>query len=85
MRPAARGRAEGAVGAAAAALDGAPALEVTDLSVRYGSLLAVRSACLTVRPGQVVALIGETGSGKSSLALAAARLLPATAEVTSAG
>jgi peptide/nickel transport system ATP-binding protein len=81
VRPAARGRAEGAAGAAAA-LDGAPALEVTDLSVRYGSLLAVRSACLTVRPGQVVALIGETGSGKSSLALAAARLLPATAEVT---
>jgi peptide/nickel transport system ATP-binding protein len=81
MRSAASDRAAGAVGAAAAP-DGAPALEVTDLSVRYGALLAVRRACLTVRPGQVMALIGETGSGKSSLALAAARLLPATAEVT---
>jgi peptide/nickel transport system ATP-binding protein len=60
----------------------APALEVTDLNVRYGRVHAVRDACLTVPAGQVVALIGETGSGKSSLALAAARLLPGSAAIT---
>ena len=60
----------------------APALEIADLNVRYGPVHAVRDACLTVGAGQVVALIGETGSGKSSLALAAARLLPSSAAVT---
>jgi len=60
----------------------APALEIADLNVRYGPVHAVRDVCLHVGAGQVVALIGETGSGKSSLALAAARLLPSTAAVT---
>jgi peptide/nickel transport system ATP-binding protein len=60
----------------------AAALEVADLSVSYGPVRAVRDACLTVGAGQVVALIGETGSGKSSLALAAARLLPSSATIT---
>jgi oligopeptide/dipeptide ABC transporter ATP-binding protein len=58
------------------------ALEVTDLNVRYGPVHAVRDASLRVDAGQVVALIGETSSGKSSLALAAARLLPRSAAVT---
>jgi peptide/nickel transport system ATP-binding protein len=62
--------------------DRSPALEVTDLNVRYGRVRAVRDASLTVPAGEVVALIGETGSGKSSLALAAARLLPGSAAVT---
>jgi oligopeptide/dipeptide ABC transporter ATP-binding protein len=72
-----------------------PALELTDLNVRYGrpgdkggnssrasGVHAVRNACLTVGAGQVVALIGETGSGKSSLALGAAGLLPRSAAIT---
>ena len=67
---------------AAAAAGSGPALEVTGLDVRYGPVHAVRDASLTVQAGQVVALIGETGSGKSSLALAAARLLPPAAAVT---
>jgi oligopeptide/dipeptide ABC transporter ATP-binding protein len=62
--------------------DKAPALEIRGMNVRYGPVHAVRDASLTVGSGQVVALIGETGSGKSSLALAAARLLPRSAEVT---
>ena len=67
---------------AAPAATATPALRVTGLDVRYGPVHAVRDASLTVPAGDVVALIGETGSGKSSLALAAARLLPASAAVT---
>jgi peptide/nickel transport system ATP-binding protein len=86
---------QGAGAPAGVAIDDALALEATDLSVRYGTrgvaggrppglghVAAVRDASLSVLAGQVVALIGETGSGKSSLALAVARLLPATATVT---
>jgi oligopeptide/dipeptide ABC transporter ATP-binding protein len=58
------------------------ALAVSDLSVSYAGLTAVDSVGLRVEPGQVVALIGETSSGKSSLALAVARLLPPSAIVT---
>jgi ABC-type glutathione transport system ATPase component len=58
------------------------ALEVDDLRVRYGELLAVDGASLRVPPGQAVALIGETSSGKSSLALGVARLLAPSASVT---
>jgi oligopeptide/dipeptide ABC transporter ATP-binding protein len=58
------------------------ALEVDDLRVRYGELLAVDGASLQVARGQAVALIGETSSGKSSLALGVARLLAPSASVT---
>jgi oligopeptide/dipeptide ABC transporter ATP-binding protein len=58
------------------------ALDVADLRVRYGEVLAVDGAHLRVRRGQVVALIGETGSGKSSLALGVSRLLPPSAVVS---
>jgi ABC-type glutathione transport system ATPase component len=60
----------------------APALEISGLNVRYGPVRAVADASLTVEAGQVVALIGETGSGKTTLALAAARLLPRAAAVS---
>ncbi len=58
------------------------ALEAEDLRVRYGELPAVDGASLRVARGQVVALIGETSSGKSSFALGVARLLPPSAVVT---
>src|SRR6202041_699531 len=35
--------------------------------VRYGSLVAVRDVDLTLRRGEIVALMGRNGSGKSSL------------------
>ncbi len=57
-------------------------LSLEDVWVHYGDLPAVRGATLEVEPGQVAALIGETGCGKSSLALATARLLPANAKIT---
>jgi oligopeptide transport system ATP-binding protein len=57
------------------------ALAVRSLSVRYGAGLAVRGIDLTVPRGSVVALIGESGCGKTSVALACVRLLPASARV----
>jgi branched-chain amino acid transport system ATP-binding protein len=41
-------------------------LVVAGLSVAYGGVLAVDRVSLEVRPGQVVALIGANGAGKSS-------------------
>lgn len=46
---------------------GASVLEVSGLSVGYRSVPAVRDVDLTVRAGEVVALMGRNGSGKSSL------------------
>jgi branched-chain amino acid transport system ATP-binding protein len=42
-------------------------LEVEDLSVRYGGIQAVDAVSLTVHRGEVVALLGANGAGKSSL------------------
>ncbi|MFP4634601.1 MAG: metal ABC transporter ATP-binding protein [Nitriliruptoraceae bacterium] len=43
------------------------AVEIVDLDVRYGSIEAVRDANLTLRYGQLTAIIGPNGSGKSTL------------------
>ncbi|MDX6581203.1 MAG: hypothetical protein QOI10_387, partial [Solirubrobacterales bacterium] len=43
------------------------ALEVKDLTVKYGGTTAVDNVSLTVRPGQVLGLIGPNGAGKTSL------------------
>ena len=45
---------------------GVPALEVTQLSVTYGGIRAVKGISLRVEPGQIVALIGANGAGKTS-------------------
>jgi branched-chain amino acid transport system ATP-binding protein len=42
-------------------------LEVEALSVRYGSVAAVRSVSFKAAAGEVVALIGANGAGKSSI------------------
>jgi energy-coupling factor transport system ATP-binding protein len=53
----------------AARSDGAgqPAVTASGIVVRYGQLIAVRAASLTLRPGECTALMGRNGSGKSSL------------------
>jgi energy-coupling factor transport system ATP-binding protein len=44
-----------------------PAVDARGIVVRYGSLVAVRGASLALYPGEVTALMGRNGSGKSSL------------------
>jgi oligopeptide/dipeptide ABC transporter ATP-binding protein len=51
-------------------------LAVNDLHVHYGERHAVRGVSFAVAPGQTLAIVGESGCGKSSTALAVSRLLP---------
>ncbi len=53
-------------------------LEVDDVHLRFGSVHAVAGVTLTVMPGEVVALVGSSGSGKSSLLYCMSGLLPPT-------
>lgn len=61
---------------------GAPLLEVEALSVSIGSAHIIRRLSLTVRAGEILGLVGASGSGKSMTALAIMQLLPAQAGLT---
>ncbi|MGW5069713.1 ATP-binding cassette domain-containing protein, partial [Streptomyces cyaneofuscatus] len=62
-------------------------LDVRDLSVRFRmrggrDIAAVTGARFSVAPGECLALVGESGCGKSVLASALLGLLPANAQTT---
>ena len=63
-----------------------PRLEVEDLRVRFdtdeGAVLAVNGVSFAVEDGEVLALVGESGCGKSMTAMATLGLLPPTATRT---
>lgn len=44
-----------------------PILAVRDLVVRYGAIQALKGASLDVYPGEIVAVIGANGAGKSTM------------------
>jgi peptide/nickel transport system ATP-binding protein len=56
-------------------------LRVEDLMVAYGRQTVVHSVDFTLERGQSLALIGESGSGKSTIAKTVLRLLPPEARV----
>ena len=56
----------------------APALELKQLTKRFGEKLVVDRVDLTVPRNSVVALVGESGSGKTTTGLVALRLIGAS-------
>lgn len=60
-------------------------LEIEHVSVSFdtpqGEIEAVRDVSLTLRRGEILALVGESGCGKSVLCKAAMRLLPRRARI----
>ncbi len=66
-------------------------LQMNDVAVEYksasgGTVRAVDGVSLTVDPGQIIGLVGESGCGKSSLARVASGLIePASGTVTLEG
>ena len=64
----------------------APALELADLSVDFqvgsGSVSAVQDVSLTIAPGEIFGLVGESGCGKTTLSLATLGLLSGNAAVS---
>ena len=66
------------------ASDRAPLLEVDDLSMHYrtgdGWVSAVDGVSFTLHTGEALGLVGESGCGKTSVAMSLLRLLPENAE-----
>src|SRR5947207_7310246 len=57
-----------------------PLLEIQNLNVAFetnrGDVRPVRDVSLTIHPGQTVAVVGESGCGKSVTAMSILRLIP---------
>jgi peptide/nickel transport system ATP-binding protein len=60
---------------------GKPLLSVSDLKVNYGAYQAVKGVSFHVARGETLALVGESGCGKSTTAMAIMRLLGARADI----
>jgi branched-chain amino acid transport system ATP-binding protein len=56
-------------------------LQVRNLHVSYGAIAAVRGIDLDIAAGEIVALIGANGAGKTTIARAIAGLLPYRGEI----
>jgi ABC-type dipeptide/oligopeptide/nickel transport system ATPase component len=63
-----------------------PVLEIDDLHVEFptarGPLKAVDGVSLSLQPGERLGLIGESGSGKSTIALAVMRLIKPPGQIS---
>ncbi|MGZ4333093.1 MAG: ABC transporter ATP-binding protein [Gaiellaceae bacterium] len=59
-------------------------LRLDHLSVRYGAVSAVSDVSVAVAEGEIFALVGESGCGKTTLAMSIMGLLPRSASVDGA-
>ena len=59
-----------------------PLLEIADLSVAIGATRIIENLSLQVHAGEILGLVGASGSGKSMTALAVMQLLPPSATLT---
>jgi len=61
-------------------------LTLTDLHVYYGNIAALKGVSLSVKPGEIVTLIGSNGAGKSTTLRAVSGLLrPRSGSITLSG
>ncbi|MFI6102174.1 ABC transporter ATP-binding protein [Lentzea sp. NPDC051213] len=56
-------------------------LQLRNLTVHYGHKRVVSDVCLDLAAGQTLGLAGESGSGKSTVAMSVLRLLPGAARI----
>jgi peptide/nickel transport system ATP-binding protein len=59
-----------------------PVLEVLDLQVAFPDSVAVKGITFAIEEGKTMALVGESGCGKSLTAFSILRLLPPTATIS---
>ena len=57
-------------------------LDIRNLSVTIGGIAILRDVSLGLDPGEILAITGESGSGKSMTALAVMQLLPPASDLT---
>lgn len=60
-------------------------LAIRGLQVRYGTIAAVRGVDLDINRGEIVALLGANGAGKSTIARSIAGLLPFIGDIVYEG
>ena len=58
-----------------------PLLEINNLRAGYGQIEVLKGISLEVQPGEIVALIGANGAGKTSTLKALARMIPSSGEI----
>ncbi|MGH7285183.1 MAG: ABC transporter ATP-binding protein [Polyangiaceae bacterium] len=62
-------------------LHGEPLLAIENLHVHYGGIEALKGVSLHVNAGEIVALVGANGAGKSTTLKAVARLVPSSGKL----
>ncbi|WP_334122709.1 amino acid ABC transporter ATP-binding/permease protein [Glutamicibacter sp.] len=60
-------------------------LKIQDLGICYGPMSVLQGVDLSLKPGEMVALVGASGSGKSSLASALVRAIEYTGTISFGG